>query len=291
MQRIGFDIEKKELDLKVRFSKAKENKTFCEIARKLDLNEEVLRKYTTSLEESAKEFENCKNCPSLDSCKNSVKGSFLLPKKCGNGIVFSYVNCHYKNKDKYKDNVELFDIPLKIKNASFADVYRDDRKDIIKKLIEFYNLYLNKEEVKGIYLYGNFGIGKSYLIAALFNELAKKDIKSVIVHVPELIRSIKESFDTDYSERFYLLKNTPLLLLDDIGAEHLTPWSRDEVLEPILQYRMDQGLPTFFTSNYDIKELEKHFTLGEDKMKAKRIMERINQVSIPIELLSGNLRK
>ena len=60
MQRIGFDIEKKELDLKVRFSKAKENKTFCEIARKLDLNEEVLRKYTTSLEESAKEFENCK---------------------------------------------------------------------------------------------------------------------------------------------------------------------------------------------------------------------------------------
>ena len=85
--------------------------------------------------------------------------------------------------------------------------------------------------------------------------------------------------------------NTPLLLLDDIGAEYLTPWSRDEIIEPILQYRMDQELPTFFTSNYSIKEIEKHFIVNDDKMKAKRIMERIGQVSIPVELVGKNRRK
>jgi len=292
MKKIEFDIQKSEMDLKVKFQKAKEDKTFCEVINRLDLTEDVLRKYTTQLQEAACEFKNCKNCNGLVNCKNLIKGSFLSPKKSDKGIVFSYVDCHYKNRNKYKDNVVLFDLPLRIKDASISNIYTDDKSriEIIKKMKEFSDLYLKGEYVKGIYLYGSFGVGKSYLIAALFNELAKRNIKSVIVHVPELIRSIKESFDSDYSERFDLVKNTPLLLLDDIGAEYLTAWARDEVLEPILQYRMDQCLPTFFTSNLTITELEKHFVLGEDKMKAKRIMERITQVSTPIELVSKNMR-
>ena len=61
----------------------------------------------------------------------------------------------------------------------------------------------------------------------------------------------------------------------EIGAEHLTSWSRDEVLEPILQHRMDEELPTFFTSNYTVDELEKHFVVNDEKMKARRIIERV----------------
>lgn len=293
MRKMNFGVETSDMDLKVRFQKAKESRAFCEIISSLDLCEDVLKDYTSSLKEAAVEFENCKSCSGIECCKNKVRGSFLFPRKNNNGVTFSYVNCRYANKDKYKENVSLYDLPLRIKDASFANIYTDDKSriEIIKKMRNFYDLYTNNLSPKGIYLYGSFGVGKSYLIAALFNELAKKNIKSVIVHVPELIRSIKESFDSDYSERFELLKNTPLLLLDDIGAEYLTAWGRDEVLEPILQYRMDQGLPIFFTSNYDMKELEKHFTLGDDKMKAKRIMERIYQVSEPVELVSKNMRK
>ena len=31
-----------------------------------------------------------------------------------------------------------------------------------------------------------------------------------------------------------------MLLLDDIGAENVTAWGRDEVLGPLLQYRMEE---------------------------------------------------
>lgn len=292
MERFKIGFEQNEMDLKVKFQKAKEERSFCEVINKLDLSEEILRKYTTSLKESAKEFEHCKKCTGIDKCRNSIKGSFLLPKKNNNGIEFSYVNCRYTNKEKYKDNISVFDLPLRLKDAAISNIYTDDKSriEIIKKMKEFTDSYLSGDRPRGIYLYGSFGVGKSYLIAALFNELAKKNIKSVIVHVPELIRSIKESFESDYSQRFDLVKNTPLLLLDDIGAEYLTAWARDEVLEPILQYRMDQELPTFFTSNCNLKELEKHFTLGEDRLKAKRIIERVTQVSIPVELVSKNMR-
>ncbi len=293
MEKMKFDDKSSSNDLKSKFNKALEDKTFTKIVNSIDLPTNILMEYTTTLQEAAQEISNCSNCKGIDSCKNMVTGSFLKADKNNNGITFSYVKCHYSTKDKYKENVTYFDLPLRIKEASIKDIYTDDksRVEIIKKMKAFIDSYMKGDKPKGIYLYGSFGAGKSYLIAALFNEFAKKNIKSVMVHVPELIRSIKDSFDTDYSERFDEVLNAPLLLLDDIGAEYLTPWARDEVLEPILQYRMDQELPTFFTSNYSIKEIEKHFIINDDKMKAKRIIERINQVSEPIELVGKNRRQ
>lgn len=78
-------------------------------------------------------------------------------------------------------------------------------------------------------------------------------------------------------------------MLDDLGAESMSSWTRDEVLGPILQYRMQENLPTFFTSNFDFQELEHHLTYSqrgeEEKMKARRIMERIKYLadSVPID--------
>ena len=134
---------------------------------------------------------------------------------------------------------------------------------------------------------------ESELVHQSEEELAKKNVKSIIIHVPELLRDLKDSFSSNYSDKFYRLKHTPLLLLDDIGAEYLTAWGRDEVIEPILQYRMDENLPTFFTSNFTLEELEKHFSVASnsvDKVKARRIMERIRQLSKEVELSSKNLR-
>ena len=85
----------------------------------------------------------------------------------------------------------------------------------------------------------------------------------------------------------------PLLLLDDIGAEKVSDWSRDEVLGIILQYRMENHLPTFFTSNLTLDELEKALSItssGVDKVKARRIVERIKQLTVYHELISKNRR-
>lgn len=293
MDKIKLDKKSSNFELKVKFNKALENKYFYKICKSLALPEETLMKNTTSLMDAAKEFENCSNCKNLSSCNNSIPGNMIKAEKNNNGVSFSYIRCKYSMKEKYKDNVTNFDLPKNIKNASMKNVYKDDkpRIELIKKMKEFKDSYLKGESPKGLYIYGNFGSGKSYLTAALFNDLAENNVKSVIVHVPELIRSIKDSFDKDYSDIFDEVMTTPILLLDDIGAEYLTAWSRDEVLEPILQYRMDEALPTFFTSNYSLEDIEKHFTINGDKMKAKRILERIKQVADEIELIGKNRRE
>ena len=280
------------LDLDLKFDKAKENKTFCLIAKKLGLEESILKKNTSILLECAKECDNCKNCKGLEFCKNDIIGSMLKATKQGSGIEVSYVLCKYSQDNKYKDNVSLFDVPTSLKNANIKDIKLDgNRKDVLKQIQTFYKDYLDGKNPKGLYLVGDFGTGKSYIIAALFNSLAKDNKQSVIVHVPELIRDIKDSFDKDYSEKFDLLLNCDLLLLDDIGAEYLTPWSRDEVIEPILQYRMDENLPTFFTSNFDYKGLEKHFSINGETVKAMRIIERVKYLSNEVQLKCKNFRE
>ena len=90
------------------------------------------------------------------------------------------------------------------------------------------------------------------------------------------------------------IKNVEILLIDDIGAEKVTEWNRDEILCPLLQYRMDNHLTTFFTSNLSLKELESHLSnskQGVDLVKARRIISRIEQLTDSKEMISKNLRK
>ena len=176
------------------------------------------------------------------------------------------------------------------------DLENADRFEIIKWLKNFLDNYRGRTGMKGLYLTGNFGCGKTYLVSAALNELAKKDHQIAIIYYPEFLRSLKESFgDSEtYNEKFRLAKNVEILLLDDIGAETMTEWSRDEVLGTILQYRMQEGLTTFFTSNLTIKDLEEHFSVsarGIEKVKAKRIVERIKQLTTEMTLVSENKRK
>lgn len=283
-----------ETKLKQNYIKALENETFNSYIKRLNINSDLLMKYTSSLKESCIEFQNCISCQNLDNCPNKIKGYIYKPFQENKRIIFEYIICPKAKKQLYKDNIELFDIPSNIRNASLSDVYKDkNRLELIKEIKQYISNYENNIKCKAIYLHGSFGTGKTYLIAALFNELAKKNVKGIVIHVPELLRSLKDSFDTDYTQKYNNLKTVPLLLLDDIGAEHLTSWARDEVLEPILQYRMDENLPTFFTSNFTLEELEKHLCTTQnsiDKVKARRIIERITQLSTPIELVSKNYR-
>lgn len=288
-----------EISLKHSFQDACSDKAFKEYVNKLNVAEDLLIKYTSRLEDAFSECKNCSKCKGLDTCKNKVLGYAYTPLAKDKMIEFSYIICKYQQEENiktaYQKNLELLEMPKDIKNATFKDMYKDDkaRVPIVKYFKDFLDNYDKEDKPKGIYLNGSFGSGKTYLIAALFNEMAKKGVRSVLIYYPEFLRSLKASFQTNYDEKFNYIKKVPLLLLDDIGAENCSNWSRDEVLGPILQYRMENHLPTFFTSNLTLEELEHSLAItssGVDKVKARRIIERIKQLTIPLELISKNRR-
>lgn len=286
--------------LKKEYRESLKDTEFESFIRSIHLPHEVLMKYTSRLEASFNECQNCSICKSLDNCKNEIYGFCLKPVVDNNKLIFEYVSCKYKNKmikeNKKDEFVYVLLVPKEIKNAKMKDVYIDDknRKEVILWISKFIKEYDSKKKQKGLYLNGSFGCGKTYLVAACFNELAKKKVKSAIVYWPEFLRSLKESFDDDFKEKFNYIKNIELLLIDDIGAENVTQWGRDEILGTILQYRMENNLTTFFTSNLNYDELESALSISKgkvDSLKATRIMERIKNLTISINLIGENRRK
>lgn len=277
------------------YEESKNDKEFSLFLDKIKVSDELKMKYTSSLEESFKEYSHCLNCSGLNDCKNKMLGYAYLPKIVSKAITFSYKPCKYKNtqdkKYSHLKNIKYFNLPQNYREASWDKV--DKRLKSRQKAISYMIDFINNKTNKGLYLNGNFGCGKTFIIVSAFNELAKKNIRSAVVFWPEFLRNLKSSFDTDYEEKVDYIKKIPLLLIDDLGAESVTSWARDEILCPILQYRMDNNLSTFITSNLNMENLEKHLAHTKDGfevVKAKRITERIKFLTEEIEMISKNMR-
>ena len=274
------------------YNDAIKNEDFNNLVKKIKITEDDAKKNTIKLMDSIEELSHCKNCKSLFECQNRVRGHVYFPETIESNLVFSYIPCKYqkKNMKKIKETNETI-----LDNAKLKDIKPSkNRINIIKWIKNYYDSFDPFETNKGLYLHGNFGTGKTFLIAALLNELKEKYlVRTEIVYVPELLRRLKEDLSL-VGDRLYALETVDVLLLDDIGAEKVTDWGRDEIIGTIIQTRMNKGMPTFFTSNLNLNELEHHLSLtkdSEDILKAKRIMERIKFMTDDICLLGNNYRE
>ncbi|WP_462412456.1 primosomal protein DnaI [Neobacillus sp. Marseille-QA0830] len=264
------------------------------------ISEETIEKSLNKLYEYINQSKECDKCESLDGCINMMKGYQPELVLTRNSIDVTYERCPRKVLDderrKNEKLIKSLHVPRDIISATFEDLEHDaERIDAVQKAALFLNNYDQGKPTKGLYFYGKFGVGKSYLLGAIANRLAKKQISSMIVYVPELLREMKSAIaDSTLNEKIEALKKEPILMLDDIGAEAVSSWTRDEVLGPILQYRMLEKLPTFFTSNFDFQGLEHHLAHSqrgeEEKVKARRIMERIRALSEPVLVAGPNRR-
>ncbi|EKZ1679841.1 primosomal protein DnaI [Listeria monocytogenes] len=227
------------------------------------------------------------------------------PKLVLNGEFITVT--YYPTKEKIEEDkrraverrIRSLYMPKQVVDANLADFYTDEESRQLA-LVEAYQFLNNDppksgERVKGLFIHGSFGTGKSYLLGALAKELALKGISTTLVYLPEFMREVKQSIsDNTVGEKIQFAKETEVLMLDDIGAESMTAWTRDEVLGAILQFRMQEELPTFFSSNYNMDQLENHLMFAqngtEEKLKARRIMERVRYLSKEVNLEGKNRR-
>ena len=256
-------------------------KAFLE-QHKEELTPEAIRKGMSALlefrmERDARKNNNEVKAPGLEPCLEVHNGFILVNYKRTEEAI------REERERKRKRLIHSINMPKNIAEARFSDTaLTPERQDVIGELLKFINSYKpnSTEYQKGLYLAGPFGVGKTYMMGALANELSENGIETTLVNVPTYSAEIKQAIATNTVEaKLVSIKNTPILVLDDIGAEMNSAWFRDEVLMVILQHRMLQELPTFFTSNFTIDQLEAHFAHSnkgdQELLKAKRLIERI----------------
>lgn len=278
------------------------------LAKYPDLDEELIRLNLNRVYQYVTEHRNCSNCPGLESCPNDYEGHYtLLSCDTAGGQTQLYdrkVSCRKflarQSEEAVRSRITSFyvdDYILKRQYTSDEILSKDpERIKAVGQIIRYIKRTTEQGlQQDGLYLAGRFGTGKTFLMCYLLQELAKAGYSGVIVYMPDFVEDLKSMMHEPgkLKETVDMMKETDLLIFDDIGAENLSPWVRDHVLGAILNYRMERK-PTFYTSNYELDALERHFSFtskdGDEAHKGQRLMDRISPY-VEVVMVTGENKR
>jgi primosomal protein DnaI len=240
-----------------------------------------------------KEYNDKASKCTSDNCVMDPYGQHTKLDFVNNNVELSYVNCPTL-VNRNVGNVDLMFFPNQEEMIKKELNVTQERALIIKLINEFINNYQKGRFTKGIYLYGEFGTGKTFIMYTLAKQLASRGVKVILVNYSDLILSLKNSFGTSQTERLInKIKYVDVLIIDDIGAESNTAYTRDDVFYPLINFRLQSNLPVCMTSNYDFSMLTEHFGESRDginNIKSDRIIERLKYLMKDVRLVDKNYR-
>ena len=116
------------------------------------------------------------------------------------------------------------------------------------------------ERPKGwLVLMGGYGSGKTHLAAAIANYRAGLGDPPLFVMVPDLLDHLRATFSPNsnvaFDRRFDEIRTAPLLVLDDLGTQSMTPWVREKLYQ-LFNYRYNAELPTVITTSDSLDEMD-----------------------------------
>ena len=187
--------------------------------------------------------------------------------------------CAYRTDEERRDSPaiaafqEWAEIPPGYQEASFAAFDPSPDSSALDAARRFaVNLDLSSGRPLLVLASTKKGNGKTTLACAILRALWEKSEKAGRFYVvPELLRRYRVSFNEGATETTAQidseLRTTALIVLDDLGAEKESEWTRDS-LYAILNYRYNHRLATVVTTNQ-----------GEDTMDG-RILSRLQDKAV-----------
>ena len=240
----------------------------------------------------------CQGCKGLEECSQASKGE-RLALDYDSVLIEEIEYCDYALNKKGRENLisryVYCDIARNLVDLDMNNVsYTENQKQLYLLLAAL----LHEKRQKGLYISGDLGVGKTYLCTALANSLVKKGKKVAFVKVSNFFNEMRSAIGTNpelIDKNINTLKKAEYLFLDDIGAESVSEFIRDDILFRILDHRLENSLITVFTSNLNKSDLLKHYQYDRKEkanlMNAKRLLERIDILTDDYVLTGDNLRR
>lgn len=259
---------------------------------------DMVEKHTYKIKDYVDAKSKCNRCAGLQACLQPTCGYVLTLEYDGSMNKIARP-CHYQKEISaalsHKKQFLLCDMSDEQLQLSFNSISLENEKTtyiaLVDELIE-----TTQNNSNGFYLCGEPGTGKTYLACCFINELAKQGKRCAFINVSNYMAKIKASmYDKDaYTKYINVVKSADVVVFDDIGGESASNWTRDEILLPILNERMENKRICVFTSNYDMGNLVKYYALNSklvnDQVGATRIVERMKALSLQKVVNGANRR-
>lgn len=137
----------------------------------------------------------------------------------------------------------------------------------------------------GLYIYGDCGTGKTMLSSLIVNERAELFKQSLFIGAVDVFHELNpySSDSRNAAMKKGLVKFAPCLVIDDLGAEKPSDWTRQTLFE-IIDYRYRENLQTIITSNFDVEGLKSRLGSPPFDYEGNRIIRRIKDICRLVEL-------
>lgn len=182
-------------------------------------------------------------------------------------------------------------LPPRYREATFETFPPEVSKEVVVQALDA--LARSRDETRGVYLWGAFGVGKTGLACAALNRRIEQQWPGLFVTVSAFLDWVRGTYDRQSEETtddvMQRVSTSPFLVLDDLGAEYLTRWGRDRLFA-VINHRDTHNLLTLITSNYAPDEIAIRLAGDDDLREGKRIVWRILECCDVIELVGRNLR-
>ncbi|MED5237707.1 MAG: DnaA/Hda family protein [Chloroflexota bacterium] len=199
-------------------------------------------------------------------------------------------------------------IPKVFDNAKLRKQPRKQNKELTREeKITFDSIEMallkSKEFVESpnptwLYIHGGTGSGKSYLTAAIANEIYKKNKNIFYISSSELIDNVRDYVRSNQGKGYVydLCKEVDYLFLDDLWGHNNTKWS-DEIIYNLIAYRQDNLKYTVINSSIFYEKIKSYNSktepLSSDSIFTEKIASRLsnNNLVEQISLVSTDIRK
>jgi DNA replication protein DnaC len=200
-----------------------------------------------------------------------LRGNYAVPCQCMkqktilNRFKFANISQAMRRHTFTSFNFSYYSTSLR-DNAYKGTTYYQIAKRTYEAAQEFVNNCLHDNHARGLMFCGQVGSGKTFLASAIANALLEAGKQVLFSVVPDLLDEIKATYshfgENELSELqlVEMARKVEILILDDLGAHNYTDWTRNK-LYTILNYRLNNELPTVITTNLELDELEDY--LGE----------------------------
>lgn len=260
-----------------------------DIVKELNMSDFEIKQNISNISLYLKFNKTCEN-NGLDYCSNSEKFHIVFLRNNNGDIECQYEICpkHFKKNNIsnmynfYGINNSLESYELNFNNKMInIDIDRNNRGILLKTLID----QIKNNDYHGLYIYGNTGVGKSYIMTAFLNKLVQKEMYVNFIDINESINYVKSNFGNyDLDEYYQKVKFYDILLIDNLGIENFRNFYHNQFLIPILEYRFKNKKPTYFISSLSIDELKKKYINNIINIKGDVTK---NDVYKLIDLISG----
>jgi DNA replication protein DnaC len=219
-------------------------------------------KANTAMPSNAEETLPEKVCP---ICKGTrFVHPLLAPGKPDYSRIVSCRCVEQESDNKRQSRLQTYSNLGTLTRLTFANLIAEGRvkettsQEQFRRVCEAAKAFALKPE-GWLVITGPSGCGKTHLAAAIANECIAHKKPAFYITVPDLLDHLRASFspgsEMAYDEFFDQVKNAPLLIMDDFGAQSSTPWAKEK-LDQLLNHRYANRLPTVIISLAPIEELE-----------------------------------